>query len=106
MSRNYLILGASSDVGIQLIKEINDREKNAVIWAHYCSSDEHLKEIKQINGNEIVPVGVEMLRPEFFRRIGHLYFTPKRDMIILRKFERYGKDKYIYDKQDIYSSIY
>ena len=51
MSRNYLILGASSDVGIQLIKEINDREKNAVIWAHYCSSDEHLKEIKQINGN-------------------------------------------------------
>ena len=26
-----------------------------------------------------------MLRPEFFRRIGHLYFTPKRDMIILRK---------------------
>lgn len=26
-----------------------------------------------------------MLRPEFFRRIGHLYFTSKRDMIILRK---------------------
>ena len=63
MSRNYLILGASSDVGIQLIKEINDREKNAVIWAHYCSSDEHLKEIKQINGNEIVPVNADFSNP-------------------------------------------
>lgn len=63
MSRNYLILGASSDVGIELIKQIMEQDNNAVVWAHYCSSDERIREIEVINGNEVVPVRADFSNP-------------------------------------------
>ena len=59
MNRNYLILGASSDIGIELIKEINNREENATIWAHYCLNDKVLRNIEEKNGNSICPLSAD-----------------------------------------------
>ncbi|WP_406039746.1 SDR family oxidoreductase [Succinimonas sp.] len=56
MSRNYLILGASSDVGIELIKEINNNEETSTIWAHYCSNSKLIRSIAERNGNSIIPI--------------------------------------------------
>ncbi len=53
MSQNkiLLMLGASSDIGCELIKR--NADKYDVILAHYCSSDERLKELQQEIGEKI-----------------------------------------------------
>lgn len=44
----YLVLGASSDLGIHLIRELaNSGDEESLIIAHYYSSSEKLKEIKE-----------------------------------------------------------
>lgn len=64
MSRNYLILGASSDIGIELVKEITKRENQTTIWAHYFSSDKCLRGIKQINENKIIPIRADFSKTD------------------------------------------
>ena len=59
MNRNYLILGASSDVGIELLREINTREQSSMIWAHFCSNDKEIKNIKELNDNKIIPISAD-----------------------------------------------
>jgi 3-oxoacyl-[acyl-carrier protein] reductase len=54
MSRNYLILGASSDVGVALIKYLNENDNNIQIMAHYHSSKAQLEKIEMKNGNQMV----------------------------------------------------
>lgn len=54
MSKVILILGASSDVGLNFIKK-NHKEYDMII-AHYCSSRESLDAIRQEIGEKIVPV--------------------------------------------------
>ncbi len=49
----YLILGASSDIGSELVKDLNDTEKEAVMICHYRSQCEKLAEINLKNGNQI-----------------------------------------------------
>lgn len=74
MSRNYLILGASSDVGVELLKEITNKECDATIWAHYFMNDKLIKSVEQKNGNSIIP-----LRADFSNAddIDGLYSTMK-----------------------------
>ena len=56
MSNVYFFIGASSDVAIELIKEINDNDNESVIWAHYFSHPDEIKSIKEENGNRIIPI--------------------------------------------------
>lgn len=56
MSRNILILGASSDVGIRLIEYLNEKEENVTIIAHYNSSKTELEQIQAKKGNGIIPL--------------------------------------------------
>jgi len=55
MKNSILIIGASSDIGVELIKNI---DKNCLIIAHYNSSDEELKKIKR---NNIILVKANLL---------------------------------------------
>lgn len=72
MSRNYLVLGASSDVGIELINEINNKEHDATIWAHFCSNDISIKEIIPKNRNSIIPISADFSVPSTAK---NLFFT-------------------------------
>ena len=49
----FLILGASSDIGTELIHQINDTETNSLILAHYNSGLNGLDNIKLKNDNVI-----------------------------------------------------
>ena len=49
--KTFLILGASSDLGIALIKRLNDEYDESVFCLHYNNSDEKLKEIVFTGGN-------------------------------------------------------
>lgn len=63
MSQNkiLLMLGASSDIGCELIKR--NADKYDVIVAHYCRSDERLKELQQEIGDKI-----QLLQADFMDR--------------------------------------
>jgi 3-oxoacyl-[acyl-carrier protein] reductase len=50
----YLILGGSSDVGIQLIKSLNGHQRQSLLLAHYFTSDVNLSRIETTNGNAII----------------------------------------------------
>jgi 3-oxoacyl-[acyl-carrier protein] reductase len=54
MNRNYLILGASSDVGVALINHLNANEKNVRIMAHYHSAKTQLEKIAMKNCNQML----------------------------------------------------
>lgn len=69
MSRNYLILGASSDVGMELVKELNEREKGAHLWSHYYSGSSVINAVRPENGNEILPVQADLSKPDDIRKI-------------------------------------
>lgn len=52
----YLILGASSDIGCELIKYIDENESNAVIYAHYNSGIDKLSKF----GAKVIPVQADL----------------------------------------------
>lgn len=60
MSKIYLIIGASSDVGCELIREINRSEKEAIIYAHYRTTVNNINAIKVINGNNIISIQADL----------------------------------------------
>lgn len=60
MNKVYLIIGASSDVGCELIKKINEIDENSIIYAHYRSTINTIESIKPINGNNIIPIQADL----------------------------------------------
>lgn len=52
-AHSYLILGASSDVGVELIRRLNGREENALFLAHCNSGADALARIVAKNGNAL-----------------------------------------------------
>lgn len=50
--RIYLILGASSDLGIRLIGELNEEKENCLFLLHYHSNADNLHKIQMLNGNK------------------------------------------------------
>lgn len=64
MNKNYLIIGASSGVGIELLKELNIRESNAVFFAHYNGNISRIQSITAENGNRIVPLKADFMNQE------------------------------------------
>lgn len=50
----YLILGASSDIGIELISRLNREKENIIIIAHYYSNNNEINNIICENGNMII----------------------------------------------------
>ena len=62
MNKNIiLIIGASSDLGLNLIKNISE---DALIIAHYNSSDEKLLELSKKITNELVTLKANLLRED------------------------------------------
>lgn len=53
MNNIIFITGASSDIGVELIKKINDR---CIIIAQYNSNDSKLIELRKENKNTIIPI--------------------------------------------------
>jgi len=47
MDRVYLILGASSDVGVEYIRELDKENRHVYVIAHYCHSKECLEALKE-----------------------------------------------------------
>lgn len=65
----YLVMGASSDVGIaflrQLEQELKNRGQQAIVIAHYGSNDERLKQLRdEMVHLKIVPVQADLSKPE------------------------------------------
>lgn len=54
MNRNYLILGASSDIGLALIEYLNNNETDIQIMARCNSSKGNLGNIKMKNSSKMV----------------------------------------------------
>lgn len=64
MSKTYLIIGASSDVGCELIRNINHVEENAVIYAHYRTTLSNISSIIEENNNSIIPIQSDLSEEE------------------------------------------
>lgn len=60
MNKTFLILGASSDVGLELIRRLNGGEQDALFLAHYRSSKDELERIAPHDGNRILPVQADL----------------------------------------------
>lgn len=60
----YLILGGSSDVGCELLKQLNDKKNNSLFLVHYYSNDNNIKQIEQKNHNMIKCVKADLSRNE------------------------------------------
>lgn len=56
----FLILGASSDVGCELINQLNQDYNNALVIAHYKSSDINIKKIVAVNGNKVEAIKADL----------------------------------------------
>lgn len=56
----YLVLGASSDLGLELISSLNEKEADAVFLAHYHSSKQKLESIAMKNGNAIFCIQADL----------------------------------------------
>ena len=64
MNKNYLIIGASSDVGTALIEHLNQQESGIQIIAHYNSSKEKLEKIQIKPENKMVLLQTDLSRDE------------------------------------------
>lgn len=60
-----LVTGASSDVGLALIKKIGGNYKK--IWAHYHGSREGIEELQQTFGDMVVPIQADFTSEESTR---------------------------------------
>lgn len=49
----YLILGGSSEVGCELLKQLNNEKSNCLFWIHFYSNDKEIKQIELKNHNII-----------------------------------------------------
>ncbi len=69
MNKNIiLIIGASSDIGLNLIENI---KYDALIIAHYNSSDEKLLELSKHINNELVTVKADLLKEDEINDLLH-----------------------------------
>jgi 3-oxoacyl-[acyl-carrier protein] reductase len=69
MSKNIiLIIGASSDIGLNLIKNISD---DALILAHYNSSEERLLELSKNINNKLVTLKADLLIEDEINELLH-----------------------------------
>lgn len=64
MNKTYLIVGASSDLGCELIREINEEESGALIYAHYRTSAKALEAIELKNGNRMVCICADLAKKD------------------------------------------
>lgn len=80
MNKNIiLIIGASSDIGLNLIKNISEE---ALIIAHYNSSDENLLDLSKIINNELVALKADLSKEDEINKLLHTielnYGTPNK----------------------------
>ncbi len=65
----YLIMGSSSDIGVELIHKLNEHQCNSLFICHYFSSSEKLKQIEAQNGNNIACVQADLADIEQTQRL-------------------------------------
>ena len=58
----YLILGGSSDIGCELLKQLNDEKNNVLFLIHYFSNDSKIRQIKLNNHNCIDCIQADLSR--------------------------------------------
>jgi 3-oxoacyl-[acyl-carrier protein] reductase len=75
----YLIIGASSDIGIELIKSIDE---DCLILAHYNSNDTELKSVSKNITNKLIPLQADLFDDEqissLIQHIENEYGTPNK----------------------------
>jgi 3-oxoacyl-[acyl-carrier protein] reductase len=75
-----LILGASSDMGCELIRQLNQDCRNALFLAHYRSSDMNINKIQVLNGNELVSIKANLAEDSevklLIKKVSEEYGTP------------------------------
>ncbi len=50
----YLVLGASSDVGVALLNKLNEEKRNSIFICHYRSNKIEIEKINPVNNNIFV----------------------------------------------------
>lgn len=65
MSKIYLILGASSDLGVAYIKDLLQKEKDITVYAHYARNAAVLEEFE----GKVIPVQADLSNPEEVQKL-------------------------------------
>ena len=60
----YLILGASSDVGFELVKQLIETERNSLFLCHYRTSGKEINAITPENDNKIESIQADLSNAE------------------------------------------
>lgn len=60
----YLILGASSDLGMELVSQLNEEIEDSVFILHYNSDKSKLETVHQLNGNKFIFLQCDLLSTE------------------------------------------
>jgi len=60
----YLILGGSSDIGCELLKQLNHDKNNTLFLTHYFSNDNKIRQIEMNNKNRIECMQADLSRIE------------------------------------------
>lgn len=63
-NKSFLILGASSDLGITLINRLNEEYSDSSFFLHYHSDNSALLNIDYVNGNEAKCFKADFSRPD------------------------------------------
>ncbi len=68
--KRYLLLGASSDLGTGLLRNLNDKECDCLFMAHYRSDSAGIRNIEEKNGNIILPIKADLSVNEDVEKLG------------------------------------
>ena len=94
-NKTFLILGASSDLGLALFKKLNDQYENSVFCLHYNSSDASLKELELKDGNTARLIKADFTSDE---EVGSLIKTLKDEDLIPTHIVHLPADKLHYTR--------
>ena len=65
----YLILGGSSDIGCELLNQLNHDKNNSLFLIHYFSSETKIKEIKPSNHNYIKCIQADLSKIDEVKKL-------------------------------------
>lgn len=79
MSKTYLIIGASSDVGAEVLVNLNNTTKNSIFVAHYRTSLDKINKIELKNGNSMIKVQADLSKEESVKDL--IMFLKKQEIV-------------------------
>lgn len=60
----YLIIGASSDIGLELVRELDMQEEQATFFLHYHSNSQTLEDLKLKETNQKILIQADLSAPQ------------------------------------------